>query len=76
MDITREVTGQSSSSHDRDVNSGMGDVFVNESYSGQCKIRCAGKTDAGALRKKNEDDFLIDKNLNLFAIADGVGGSC
>jgi serine/threonine protein phosphatase PrpC len=31
-------------------------------------------TDVGRKRKHNEDNFLIDKKLSLFAIADGMGG--
>jgi serine/threonine protein phosphatase PrpC len=31
-------------------------------------------TDVGRKRTHNEDNFLIDKNLNLFVVADGMGG--
>lgn len=31
-------------------------------------------TDIGRKRTHNEDNFLIDKNLNLFVVADGMGG--
>ena len=31
-------------------------------------------TDIGMIRKRNEDTFLIDKNLGLAIIADGMGG--
>lgn len=32
-----------------------------------------GKTDLGNVRTNNEDAFLIEKNLKLFCIADGIG---
>jgi serine/threonine protein phosphatase PrpC len=31
-------------------------------------------TDVGRKRTHNEDNYLIDKNLNLFVVADGMGG--
>jgi len=34
----------------------------------------AGLTDVGQIRRVNEDAFLIDRELQLFAIADGMGG--
>ena len=33
-----------------------------------------GQTDVGLRRIKNEDCFLIDEGLNLFTVADGMGG--
>lgn len=38
------------------------------------KIRSFGKTDVGRKRKHNEDAFLCDDDLQLYAVADGVGG--
>lgn len=37
-------------------------------------VESAGITDVGKKRAKNEDAILIDKNLNLFVVADGMGG--
>ncbi|MBL0715996.1 MAG: serine/threonine-protein phosphatase [Desulfosarcina sp.] len=34
----------------------------------------AGQTDVGKKRKGNEDSFLIDENLGLYMVADGMGG--
>ncbi len=34
----------------------------------------AAKTDVGRVRTHNEDNFLIDKHVNLFIVADGMGG--
>jgi len=31
-------------------------------------------TDVGRVRDHNEDNFLVDKGLNLFVVADGMGG--
>jgi len=34
----------------------------------------AGSTDVGCVRKHNEDSFLVDRELGLFVVADGLGG--
>ena len=38
------------------------------------KISCWAKTDVGQRREHNEDSHLMDPNLNLFIVADGMGG--
>ena len=38
------------------------------------EIKHWAATDVGRKRSQNEDNFLIDKNLNLFVVADGMGG--
>jgi protein phosphatase len=38
------------------------------------KILSAGGTDPGKKRANNEDSFLLDDRLGLYAVADGIGG--
>ncbi len=38
------------------------------------KLRACAKTDIGLTRKNNEDLYFIDKELELFIVADGMGG--
>jgi serine/threonine protein phosphatase PrpC/CRP-like cAMP-binding protein len=37
-------------------------------------IRFFAATDVGCVREHNEDNFLVDKKLSLFMVADGMGG--
>src|SRR5215472_6425995 len=37
-------------------------------------IRFHAATDVGKVREHNEDNFLVDKKLGLFIVADGMGG--
>mgnify|MGYP001443036414 CR=1 FL=1 len=38
------------------------------------ELRYSAKTDVGLSREHNEDNFLVDAPLNLFMVADGMGG--
>ncbi len=38
------------------------------------KMEIFGRTDVGKVRKNNEDNFLIDEEIGLFIVADGMGG--
>jgi serine/threonine protein phosphatase PrpC/CRP-like cAMP-binding protein len=38
------------------------------------QVRFWAATDPGRTREHNEDNFLVDKKLNLFIVADGMGG--
>lgn len=40
----------------------------------QENLAFSAKTDVGRIREHNEDNFLIDRSLNLFIVADGMGG--
>ena len=37
-------------------------------------IISTGKTDIGLVRKTNQDSIYLSENLNLFLVADGMGG--
>jgi protein phosphatase len=37
-------------------------------------VECAGLTDVGRKRNHNEDSYLVDEELHLFVVADGMGG--
>ena len=38
------------------------------------KILSEGKTDIGSVRSTNQDSILVEDNLNLYIVADGMGG--
>ena len=38
------------------------------------RVLCKGLSDTGRKRDHNEDSFLIDEELSLFVVADGMGG--
>jgi PPM family protein phosphatase len=38
------------------------------------RVVAAGQTEVGCVRKHNEDNFLIDDQLGLYVVADGLGG--
>jgi serine/threonine protein phosphatase PrpC len=38
------------------------------------RIEAAGRTHCGRVRETNEDAFIADADLGLFAVADGIGG--
>lgn len=42
--------------------------------AGGAELRFWPLTDVGRVRDHNEDSFLVDKKLNLFVVADGMGG--
>jgi protein phosphatase len=38
------------------------------------KYRCAAKTDVGMKREHNEDSYLVNEDLGLYVVCDGMGG--
>ena len=38
------------------------------------RYRCAAKTDVGMKREHNEDSFLVNEDLGLYVVCDGMGG--
>jgi protein phosphatase len=38
------------------------------------RISAAGRTEVGCVRRHNEDNFLLEPELGLFVVADGLGG--
>ncbi len=37
-------------------------------------LEAFGKTDVGRRRKLNEDNFLVDRDIHMYAVCDGMGG--
>src|SRR5205807_1553783 len=38
------------------------------------KLRCAGASDPGRVRRNNEDAFHVDAERGIFLVVDGIGG--
>ena len=38
------------------------------------RVESAGKSDVGLVREKNEDSFVVEPTLGLYAVCDGMGG--
>jgi serine/threonine protein phosphatase PrpC len=38
------------------------------------RLQFAAQTDVGKVREHNEDNFLVDRNIHLYVVADGMGG--
>ena len=62
--------------HYPDLGNGLNDFqpFPRVADEVALKIRYAAASDPGRVRKNNEDVFLADPSLGIFAVADGMGG--
>lgn len=40
----------------------------------KAKLRCAGASDPGKIRRNNEDALLLDSDRGIFLVVDGIGG--
>src|SRR3954467_4665477 len=38
------------------------------------RVQSAGRSDVGLVREKNEDSFLVEPELGLYVVCDGMGG--
>src|SRR4051794_3290153 len=38
------------------------------------RVDSAGRSDVGLVREKNEDSFVVDPDLGLYVVCDGMGG--
>src|SRR4051812_19347352 len=38
------------------------------------RVESAGRSDVGLVREKNEDSFLVEPELGLYVVCDGMGG--
>jgi PPM family protein phosphatase len=38
------------------------------------RVESAGRSDAGLVREQNEDSFIVDPDLGLYVVCDGMGG--
>ncbi len=50
-------------------------VFAANMASMDLEVRAVGLSDVGMRRERNEDSMLIDGELGLFVVADGMGGA-
>jgi protein phosphatase len=49
-------------------------ISAGQTTAPEFKVSSAGITDVGRKRNHNEDSYLIDEELQLFVVADGMGG--
>src|SRR5690349_20874754 len=38
------------------------------------RVESAGRSDVGLVREKNEDSFIVEPDLGLYVVCDGMGG--
>src|SRR4051794_25416364 len=68
-------TSKHRSRHARESDSPAWSTWTSEAQRMvKTKLRCAGSSDPGRVRRNNEDAFHMDQERGIFLVVDGIGG--